>query len=165
MKCSHEYHRIASLFITAESVLTSVRYKSHMKYIIPMWTKDLYGNLWRYGSYHVHVFLRFSVLVSHTQNRPATLVLLILSLTWFQDLGTSEDTIRDHLWPQKVFGEEFSNETYFFLSANKERAKRWCAKYMDRRIFLSRKLFTQNILNKEGQKQSSGAFRKSDFLK
>ena len=76
--------------ITVESVLTSVRYKNHMKYIVPMWTKDLSGNLWRYGSYHVHVFLRFSVSVSHTQNRPTTLVLLILSLTGFLDLGTYE---------------------------------------------------------------------------
>ena len=84
-------YRIASLLITVESVLTSVRYKSNMKYIVPMWTKDLSGNLWRYGSYHVHVFLRFSVLVSHTQNRPATLVLLILSLTWFLNLGTHKD--------------------------------------------------------------------------
>ena len=128
-------YRIASLLITVESVLTSVRYKSNMKYIVPMWTKDLSGNLWRYSSYHVHVFQRFSVLVSHTQNRPATLVLLILSLTWFLNLGTYEG----HLWPQKVFGEKFSKETYFFLSANNECAKRWCAKYMDRRILLSRR--------------------------
>ena len=86
-------YRIASLLITVESVLTSVRYKSNMKYIVPMWTKDLSGNLWRYGSYHVHVFLRFSVLVSHTQNRPSTLVLLILSLTWFLDLGAYENIL------------------------------------------------------------------------
>ena len=86
-------YRIASLLITVESVLTSVRYKSHMKYIVPMWTKDLSGNLWRYGSYHVHVFLRFSVSVSHTQNRPTTLVLLILSLTGFLDLGTYENIL------------------------------------------------------------------------
>ena len=86
-------YRIASLLITVESVLTSVRYKSHMKYIVPMWTKDLSGNLWRYGSCHVHVFLRFSVLVPHTQNRPSTLVLLILILTWLLDLGTYENIL------------------------------------------------------------------------
>ena len=83
---------IRSLLTTVESVLTSVLYKSHMKYIVPMWIKDLSGNLWRYGSYHVYVFLRFSVLVSHTQNRPATLVLLIFNLTWSLDLETYEDT-------------------------------------------------------------------------
>ena len=107
---------IALLLITIESVLTSIRYKSHMKYIVPMWIKDLSGNLWWHGSYHVLFFLRFSVLVSHTQNRPAILVLLILSLTWFLDLGTYKDIIWDYLWPKKHLEKNLATKpTYFFF--------------------------------------------------
>ena len=32
-------------------------------------------------------------------------------------------TYKDYLWNKKIFGEEFSYETFFFLSVNNERAK------------------------------------------
>ena len=122
-----------------------------------MRTKDLSGNMWHYGSYHVHVLLKFRVLVSHTSNRPTTLVLLMLSLTWFVDLGIYEGIYFGITFgPKKVFGEGFNYKTYFFLSANNERAKRWCAKYMDRRIFLSRRqYFYEAIYTKDYEQRKS----------
>ena len=36
--------------------------------------------------------------------------------------------IKDYLWRKKIFGEEFSYETCFFLCVNIERANRLCAK-------------------------------------
>ena len=60
--------------------------------------------------------------------------------------------MRDQLWPKKAFGEEFSYETYFFLSVNNERAKEWYAKPMDRRIFLPRrKYFYKAIYTKDSE--------------
>ena len=118
MKCSHERHIVSRRYVSPLKAYDTkvIWYKSHMKYIVSMWIKDLSGNLWRYGSYHVHVFLRFSVLVSHTQNRPAILVLLILSLTWFLDLGTYKDIIWDYLWPKKHLEKNLATKpTYFFF--------------------------------------------------
>ena len=40
-----------------------------------------------------------------------------------------------------MLGEEFSYETYFFLSVNNERAERLCAKYMGRRSFVLRRQY------------------------
>ena len=50
MKCSHEYHVVSRRYLSP--LKASVRYKSHMKYIVPMCIKDLYGLL--YTLEHVH---------------------------------------------------------------------------------------------------------------
>ena len=133
-----------------------VRYRSHMKYIVPMSAKDLSGNLWRYGSYHVHVFLRFSALVSHTQNRPASLVLLILILTWFLALGTYEVTKSGTTFnPKKYLEKNLATKPIsFFLQIMNVQSDDvrniWIGGSSYRGDNSFTKLFIQKILNKEG---------------
>ena len=130
-----------------------------MKHIIPMWIKDLSGNLWQYSSYHVHVFLRFSVLVLHTQNHTATLVSLILSLTSFLDLRTYEDTYFGTTFvPKKYLEKNLATKPIsFFLQIMNVQSDDvrniWIGGSSYRGDNSFTKLFTQKILNKEGQKQ------------
>ena len=130
-----------------------------MKHIIPMWIKDLSGNLWQYSSYHVHVFLRFSVLVLHTQNHTATLVSLILSLTSFLDLRTYEDTYFGTTFvPKKYLEKNLAMKPIsFFLQImnvqSDDLQNVWIGESSYQGDSSSMKLFTQKILNKEGQKQ------------
>ena len=50
-------------------------------------------------------------------------------------------TYKDYLWNKKIFGEEFSYETFFFLSVDNERAKGWIAKYMGWSTFVLRRQY------------------------
>ena len=141
MKCSHEYHivlrRYLSLIVVTYNFCPIQKSYEAYRSIVnkrPIWQPVTIRQLPRICFSKVYCF-------SFTHSKRSSYFSFIN--TQFNLIPGSGNLwrhiIRDHLWPQNIFRKKFSNKTYFFLSANNQRAKRWCAKYIDRSIFLSRR--------------------------
>ena len=121
-----ESYRIVSLRIAVESFLTPVQYENH--------TKIYHSNVNKRPTWYKPVTIRQLLRTcfpkiycfNFTHLKPSNYFSFINA--WFNLILGSENLwrhmIRDYLWPKKIFGEEISYKTYFFLPVNNERAKR-----------------------------------------